>query len=153
MPLHCLSSMCLSSKSDAEEIISSRPPVYKTASLSPIPASKHSPIQISYSYLDESAKTKETTRAGLSQIKCSMNFSISLNPPLFALWQCQSKAWIKEEGDANDICYRTISINWEKLTPHTLFTSFQRDPDFPPWIFTPGLLPLKLISYSDGRRW
>ena len=23
-----------------------------------------------------------------------------LTPPLFAFWQCQSQAWIKEEGDS-----------------------------------------------------
>jgi len=32
-------------------------------------------------------------------------------PPLFSLWQCQSQAWIKEEGKANGLCYHTASLN------------------------------------------
>ena len=28
-------------------------------------------------------------------------------PPLFSLWQCQSQAWIKDEGDVNYLCFDT----------------------------------------------
>jgi len=31
--------------------------------------------------------------------------------PLFALWQCPSQAWMKEEGDANDLWYELVSLN------------------------------------------
>jgi len=31
--------------------------------------------------------------------------------PLFALWQCQFQAWIKEEGNANDSCSHTVLLN------------------------------------------
>ena len=35
----------------------------------------------------------------------------SLIPPLFALWQSLSQAWMKEEGDANGISYHTVLLN------------------------------------------
>jgi len=34
-----------------------------------------------------------------------------LTPPLFALSQCQSQVWIKEEGDANHHCFDIVSLN------------------------------------------
>src|SRR6218665_30191 len=36
--------------------------------------------------------------------------------PLFALGQCQSQAWIKKEGDANGLCYHTVSLICNCLT-------------------------------------
>jgi len=33
---------------------------------------------------------------------------LEANSVMLALWQCQSKAWMKEEGDANDPCYHTV---------------------------------------------
>jgi glutamine synthetase type III len=36
--------------------------------------------------------------------------------PLFALWLCQSQAWIKEEGNANDLCCGTVLLNWKSET-------------------------------------
>src|SRR5688572_1478146 len=36
---------------------------------------------------------------------------IRLTPPLIVLVQCQSQAWMKEEGDANDLCYYTVRLN------------------------------------------
>lgn len=38
-------------------------------------------------------------------------FSVS-TPPLCALWECQSQAGIKKEGDANRLCYHTVSLNY-----------------------------------------
>ena len=38
---------------------------------------------------------------------------IILTLPLFALWHCQSQAWIKEEGDANYPHYHTVLLNWK----------------------------------------
>jgi len=38
---------------------------------------------------------------------------ISTIPPLFALSQCQSQAWWKEEGDTNHLRYGTVSLNIE----------------------------------------
>ena len=42
----------------------------------------------------------------LQNIKYSIGNSATSLP-----WQCQSQAWIKEEGDANDLCYDTASLN------------------------------------------
>ena len=32
-------------------------------------------------------------------------------PPMFALWQCQSQACLKEEGNTNHLRYGTVSLN------------------------------------------
>ena len=45
--------------------------------------------------------------AELSRYKQMKLAYYTLTPPLPALWQCQSQAWIKEEGDANGRCYST----------------------------------------------
>ena len=31
--------------------------------------------------------------------------------PLFALWRCQSKAWVKEEGDTKHLRYDIVPLN------------------------------------------
>jgi len=47
-----------------------------------------------------------TTSKSLTHNNCSASYRI--DPPLFALRQCQSQAWMKEEGDANGLCYHTV---------------------------------------------
>jgi len=37
---------------------------------------------------------------------------LSVAPTMFVLWQCQSRAWIKEEGYADDLRYHRVSLNW-----------------------------------------
>jgi len=41
-------------------------------------------------------------------------------PSLFALWECQYQAWLKEEGDANHLQYGKVSLNSKQ--PHRLNT-------------------------------
>ena len=38
--------------------------------------------------------------------------SFITTPPLFALWQCQSQAWVKEEDDANGLCCHTALLQY-----------------------------------------
>jgi len=35
-------------------------------------------------------------------------------PPLFALWQCQSKDFTKEEGDPISLSNHTVTLNWNQ---------------------------------------
>jgi len=35
-----------------------------------------------------------------------------ITPPRLALWQCQSKTWINEEGGAEDLIYQTSTSNY-----------------------------------------
>jgi len=38
----------------------------------------------------------------------SPEMKVELTPQLFALWQCQFQAWVKEEGGANGLCYHSV---------------------------------------------
>ena len=51
----------------------------------------------------------------------------NLTPPLFSLWQCQSLAWTKEEGDANGLCYHSVLKLQLTTTPLTAVAVIARN--------------------------